>query len=71
MNDLKEGPGKFIYKTRKQIYEGEWALGSPKCGSLKDMGNADDVTITGHLPIPPVLFCSLSFALFTHGKRVL
>ena len=55
MNDLKEGPGRFIYKTRKQIYEGEWALGSPKCGSLRDMEGSPDPT-SGHSPLPQVLF---------------
>jgi hypothetical protein len=36
-NDQKEGPGKFIYRQKRQIYEGEWSLGMPKCGTLKDL----------------------------------
>ena len=54
-NDHKEGPGKFIYRVKRQIYEGEWALGLPKCGTLKDLP-----PITGTLPrtypIPQVNF---------------
>lgn len=37
LNDKKEGPGKFIYRNRRQMYEGEWSLGQPKCGTLKDL----------------------------------
>ncbi len=36
-DDKKEGPGKFIYRQKRQILEGEWAQGMPKCGYLKDL----------------------------------
>ncbi len=36
-NDLKEGPGKFVYRSKRQIYEGEWAEGMPRCGALRDL----------------------------------
>lgn len=34
MNDMKEGPGKFIYLAKKQLLEGEWHKGIPVCGAL-------------------------------------
>ena len=37
LNNEKEGPGKFIYKTKRQSYEGEWVSGMPKCGMLRDL----------------------------------
>jgi hypothetical protein len=37
LDDQKEGPGKFIYKTKRQAYQGEWAHGMPKCGTLVDL----------------------------------
>ena len=37
MNDMKEGPGRFFYRTKHQIYEGEWAMDVPKCGTLVDV----------------------------------
>jgi hypothetical protein len=36
-NDKKEGPGKFVYRQKRQILEGEWADGLPRCGTLKDL----------------------------------
>jgi hypothetical protein len=36
-NDLKEGPGRFIYRSKRQVYEGEWAQGVPKCGTIIDL----------------------------------
>ncbi|KAJ3359593.1 hypothetical protein GGF32_009149 [Allomyces javanicus] len=43
VNDMKEGPGKFFYKQRHQVYEGEWSADMPKCGTIRDIeprGNA-------------------------------
>ncbi|KAJ3321642.1 MORN repeat-containing protein 3 [Blyttiomyces sp. JEL0837] len=37
LDDQKEGPGKFIYKMKRQMYEGEWSRGLPKCGTLVDL----------------------------------
>lgn len=37
LNDQKEGPGKYIFKVRRQAYEGEWVQGTPKCGTLVDL----------------------------------
>jgi hypothetical protein len=37
VHDKKEGPGKFFFKQKKQIYEGEWSEDMPKCGALRDM----------------------------------
>lgn len=34
MNDMKEGPGRFYYRSKNQVYQGEWALDIPKCGAL-------------------------------------
>ena len=36
-NDLKEGPGKFIYKDQRRCYQGEWSMDQPKCGTMVDM----------------------------------
>ena len=51
MNDEKEGPGKFIYKTRGQCYEGEWSKGLPKCGVLCDLALRPG---SRGLPVPEV-----------------
>ena len=37
LNDAKEGPGKFVYRLKRQVYEGEWMNGFPKCGALRDL----------------------------------
>ena len=34
MNDMKEGPGRFYYRSKNQVYQGEWVLDVPKCGTL-------------------------------------
>ena len=58
-NDLKEGPGKFIYKEQRRCYQGEWRLDLPKCGTLVDMpvtktrGN-QEIFVQEH-PIPEVM----------------
>ena len=35
-NDKKNGPGKFYYLDRGQLYEGVWVEDIPKCGEMKD-----------------------------------
>ena len=37
LNDQKEGPGKYIYRSRRQAFEGEWVKGMPKCGTMVDL----------------------------------
>lgn len=37
MDDKKEGPGRFIYKVKRQCYKGEWAQDIPKFGTLVDL----------------------------------
>jgi hypothetical protein len=37
LDDKKEGPGKFVYKAKRQMYKGEWSKGLPKCGTLVDL----------------------------------
>lgn len=52
-NDQKEGPGKFIYRSKRQCYEGEWAKDMPKCGTLRDLPPLAG-TQPRMYPIPPV-----------------
>ena len=44
--DKKNGPGKFYYLDKGQVYEGVWLDGVPKCGEMKDFGrdHAPDAT---------------------------
>jgi hypothetical protein len=51
-NDEKEGPGKFIYLSKRQSYEGEWVGGKPRCGTIKSLINIrDDGAIQTRFPI--------------------
>jgi hypothetical protein len=34
MDDLKEGPGRFVSVSRHEVYEGEWMKDLPRCGTL-------------------------------------
>lgn len=43
MNDQKEGPGKYIYLLKKQLYEGEWHKGIPSCGILLQFPNLEQL----------------------------
>jgi hypothetical protein len=36
-DDEKEGPGKFIYLTKRQCYTGEWSRGQPRCGTIENL----------------------------------
>lgn len=54
MNDLKEGPGRFVFKTKRQYYDGEWALGLPKFGTLADFPAVKGIESRKY-PIPPLL----------------
>ena len=40
MEDKKEGPGRFIYLKKRQMYEGEWLNDVAKCGSLVQFPNS-------------------------------
>jgi hypothetical protein len=52
-DDQKEGPGKFIYLSKRQCYTGEWSQGQPRCGTIHNL-----TSIPGHTgtlyPIPPL-----------------
>jgi hypothetical protein len=54
IDDQKEGPGKFIYKKNRQVYEGEWVKGMPKCGAIRDLPPLPKENIHKFL-IPPVI----------------
>ena len=45
-NGMKNGPGKFYYLDKGQLYEGVWVDDTPKCGEMKDFGRetAPDAT---------------------------
>ncbi len=34
INDKKEGPGRFIYLKKRQLYEGEWLGDVAQCGTM-------------------------------------
>jgi len=53
MNGEKEGPGKFIYKSKRQMYEGQWSNGIPKCGTIVDITELP-IYPKRKYPIPPV-----------------
>ncbi|KAI8838066.1 hypothetical protein BC829DRAFT_404655 [Chytridium lagenaria] len=53
LDDQKEGPGRFIFKTKRQAYEGEWSRGMPKCGTLVDLLPLPG-TMPRKYPIPPI-----------------
>lgn len=40
MRDKKEGPGRFIYLKKRQMYEGEWLDDIAKCGTLVQFPNS-------------------------------
>ena len=54
-NGKKNGPGKFFYLDKGQVYEGIWLEDVAKCGEMKDFGRheAPDATL---YPIPPVQY---------------
>ncbi|TPX32970.1 hypothetical protein SmJEL517_g03999 [Synchytrium microbalum] len=37
LEDMKDGLGQFIYKYKRQVYDGEWAHDVPKCGTVMDL----------------------------------
>lgn len=39
LDDLKEGPGRYIYLKKRQCLEGEWSNDMPKCGTLVDLND--------------------------------
>ena len=53
LDDFKEGPGKFIYRLKRQAYEGEWVKGLPKCGTIVDLPPLHG-TMPRKYPIPAV-----------------
>lgn len=36
-DDLKEGPGKYYYFSKRQSYIGEWTKGQPRCGTIQNL----------------------------------
>ena len=56
--DKKNGPGKFFYLDKGQVYEGVWVEDIPKCGTVVDFGRegAPDPT---QYPIPEVRALSI------------
>ena len=53
-SDMKNGPGKFMYLNKGQVYTGEWVDDIPVCGLLEDVERerAPDPPV---YPIPKVL----------------
>lgn len=52
--DMKNGPGKFMYLDKGQVYTGEWIDDIPVCGMLEDFGR-DGAPDPPVYPIPKVL----------------
>ncbi len=52
-NGKKNGPGKFFYLDRGQLYEGVWVDDVPKCGEMTDFGR-DCAPAPTQYPIPKV-----------------
>ena len=70
--DKKNGPGKFYYLDKGQVYEGVWLDGVPKCGEMKDFGrdHAPDAT---QYELPKVRYILSLLTLKhqeTHGCKV-
>ena len=51
---MKNGPGKFFYLDKGQIYEGIWVDDVPKCGEMKDF-DRDTAPDATPYPLPKVL----------------
>jgi len=52
-NGVKNGPGKFFYQDKGQVYEGMWVDDLAKCGQMKDW-NRDSAPAATQFPLPPV-----------------
>eukprot|EP00920_Eleutheroschizon_duboscqi_P022717 GHVT01055325.1.p2 GENE.GHVT01055325.1~~GHVT01055325.1.p2 ORF type:complete len:111 (+),score=1.63 GHVT01055325.1:401-733(+) len=52
-NGKKNGPGKFYYLDKGQLFEGTWVDDVPKCGEMRDWDReiAPDPT---PYPLPPI-----------------
>jgi len=50
---VKNGPGKFFYLDKGQLYEGMWVDDLAKCGQMKDW-NRDAAPDATQFPLPPV-----------------
>ena len=46
-DDMKNGPGRFLYLDKGQVYTGTWVDDIAKCGSLEDFGREG-------APAPPI-----------------
>ena len=67
-NDKKEGPGKFVFKGKRQCYEGEWVGGAPKYGVLVDIPAISGVAVRKY-PIPVVSLKSAeNFQILTYAR---
>ena len=76
-NDKKNGPGRYFYLDRGQLYEGTWLDDVPKCGEMKDFGREGAPAPTQY-PIPVVgrLYWIPKLAVFlskqwTYGQTLL
>ena len=52
-DDEKEGPGKFVYLTKRQCYTGEWSRNQPRCGTISNLTSIPGYSGTLY-PIPPI-----------------
>ncbi len=49
-DDMKNGPGKFFYLDKGQVYTGDWVDDIAKCGALEDFGREGAT----HPPVHPI-----------------
>lgn len=43
MDNKKEGPGRFIYLKKRQMFEGEWFQDVAQCGTIVQFPNSTPV----------------------------
>jgi hypothetical protein len=56
--DMKNGPGKFFYLDKGQVYEGTWLDNVARCGQVMDL-DRDTAPDSTQYPIPPVNYISI------------
>ncbi len=61
---MKNGPGKFFYLDKGQVYEGTWLDDIPKCGEMKDF-NRETAPDATQYPIPSVSLLGCSFQKYS------
>lgn len=40
--DLKHGQGRYVYRSKNRVFEGEWKAGGAHCGAMTDTAEKED-----------------------------